>query len=241
MSHSRTSMPDSRTPVLVASRTCASWWCGGYKHTHTHIDVCLAHVPAARRPPRVSAACKTVDISVVCGTHAQPPAVGGGKEAGGPCCPGRTASSSGLYRGLKATVNALSTIRPLICVPKSGRGLGRQGAGCQREGGPGKRESAQRHHPRPARSTPCSTLQSQRSSHPAAPRHRATAPSCPRGSSTGRTARSTQNQKRHPPSFITSSYCSTVLSPALGVQCAATQLREQPVGRRCPPAARSRR
>ncbi len=38
----------------------------------------------------------------------------------------------------------------------------------------------------------------------------------------------------HPPSFMTSSYCSTVLSPELGVQCAATQLREQPVGKAMP-------
>ena len=38
----------------------------------------------------------------------------------------------------------------------------------------------------------------------------------------------------HPPSFMTSSYCSTVLSPLLGVQCAATQLREQPVGKAMP-------
>ncbi|KAL4858381.1 hypothetical protein ACK3TF_001365 [Chlorella vulgaris] len=59
----------------------------------------------------------------------------------------RTASSRGLYRGLKATVKALSMMRPLIW--------------------------------------------------------------------------------RHPPSFMTSSYCSTVLSPLLGVQ-------EQPVGKAMP-------
>jgi hypothetical protein len=36
---------------------------------------------------------------------------------------------------------------------------------------------------------------------------------------------------------MTSSYCSTVLSPPLGVQWAATQLRLQPVGKAMPGAA----
>lgn len=37
-------------------------------------------------------------------------------------------------------------------------------------------------------------------------------------------------------SFMTSSYCSTVLSPAFGVQCAATQFKLQPVGKAMPAA-----
>jgi hypothetical protein len=38
-------------------------------------------------------------------------------------------------------------------------------------------------------------------------------------------------------SFMTSSYCSTVLSPALGVQWAATQFKLQPVGKAMPAGA----